>query len=205
VRWIRENVWILVSAAILAIVIANVVVTSQPRWLFPRSPIREHPLQNPIRVISVDEHGLALADGRRLRPAGIQYPDDERRAQAMGFLRLAVAQGVVIDRDLGEEGSAVMTCEPYFYNWCGTGRIAGWYLQCGLAELMVAAGHATIADTTHLTLRERWRLQGATALGAQERGPLAYQTTLGIRFDAIASEVARIDEFAEALIGPAPP
>ena len=166
----------------------------------PNYDVRDHRLAHPISVATVTDDGnIHLADGRTFRPAGVGFPADPKaRDAALQFMRLAVKQGVELRSDPGD-GSAWITCEPRFYNWCGTGRVRGWYIPCGLSELLVASGHATIEPTAQLAAHDAERLRVADLLAETNdtrKNPTPTIAT-GIRCGSVEKDVARIDELIE--------
>lgn len=168
-----------------------------------RYDVRDRPLAHPIVVSSVGDGVLHLADGRALRPAGIAFPSDPAaRETAMTLLRIATKQGVEVRSDLGD-GSAFLTCEPRFYNWCGTGRIKGWYIPCGLSELLVTTGHGTIDAHASIAPVDLARLHAAERLGS-ERGDVSQPVPFiesGVRFDGFAHWLGRLDEYIKVMGG----
>lgn len=142
---------------------------------------RESPLVNATLVASVHEGYLTLADGRRLRPAGVTRHAAVSSQEFDLALRAICNQGVIVVRDLGD-GRAMLVGEAKFYNWCGTTshhgfrtvHWAGTYLQCPVSELLIHAGYADSApDEPGLTPREKWRLEGVGEITAIEQTPSA--------------------------------
>lgn len=142
---------------------------------------REQPLLAPIGATSVRDGAVVLADGRVLCPAGVRRVDGVSVEDYDLALRVIVAQGVVVVRDLGD-GTAILRAEPRFYNPCGTRRMDGnplkrWggsYIQCPESELLLQTGYATPAlDHAGLSAKERWRLEGATQLSGVPETPIA--------------------------------
>lgn len=107
----------------------------------PREWQRPAPLIDAVSAFSVENGMVTLADGRSLRPAGVEPSvSGEQFDDALG---IATAQGVVVTKDLGD-GSAILMVEPKFYNWCGTGRMAGRYLPVDLSAVLVERGYAKL-------------------------------------------------------------
>ena len=165
-----------------------------------RYDVRDRPLAHPIAISSVSDGVLHLADGRALHPAGITFPTEPAaREAAMSVLRLSTRQGVEVRSDLGD-GSAFLTCEPRFYNWCGTGQIKGWYIPCGLSELLVTTGYAMVNPKAGIAPNDLARLHAAEQLRrerADSGQPVPFIES-GIRFDGFAHWLGRIDEYIEA-------
>jgi len=151
-----------------AVVLATIVVAlgvHALRLAFPEGAwTREHPLVDAISIVDIREGAITLADGRTFRLAGIAPAPGVSADAFADALRTITAQGVTVLRDLGD-GRAFLLAEPKFYNWCGTGRWPGMYLQCPVSELLIQSGYAE-PDLTHpsLTAREQWRLEGAAHL-----------------------------------------
>ncbi|HLP84108.1 MAG TPA: hypothetical protein VK157_07135 [Phycisphaerales bacterium] len=211
---------ILIAAGILLVpaLIAPFAGLRPPQWK------RESPLANPIPVTTVRDGTLTLADGRTLRPAGITRRANITPAQFDEALRIMTAQGFTITRDLGD-GTALLHCEPRFYNTCGTsqqGRFfrpgwAGSYLPCPLSELLIIAAYAdpTPADSqadqptsraTSLTPHERWRLQATASQRSELDEParlIPTQTALRYGTQSLVSE-PEYDAIMEAIWQPPP-
>lgn len=130
---------------------------------------RETPLSHAIVVTTVQDGTVTLSDGRTFRPAGVRRRDNVPVEDYDNALRVIVAQGVVVTRDLGD-GTAFLLAEPKYYNWCGTrfgykgnpwARWAGSYFQRPLSELLILSAYAEPdLEQTTLTAREQWRLEG---------------------------------------------
>ena len=130
---------------------------------------RENPLANAIVVTTVQDGTVTLSDGRTFRPAGVRRRENVSVEDYDDALRVIVAQGVVVTRDLGD-GTAFLLAEPKYYNWCGTrcgykgnpwARWAGSYLQRPLSELLILSAYAQPdLEQATLTAREQWRLEG---------------------------------------------
>ncbi len=195
----------LIAAGILLVpaLVAPFAGLRPPQWK------RESPLAHAIAVTNVSNGTITLADGRTLRPAGITRRANITAAQFDEALRIMTAQGITITRDLGD-GTALLHCEPRFYNTCGTsqqGRFfrpgwAGSYLPCPLSELLIIAAYADPTPespndtestspaaplTTPLTPHERWRLQAATHIRGTRTTPdriFATETALQLNPEA---------------------
>lgn len=174
---------------------------------------RERPLVSPVRVTNIREGMITLADGRAFRLAGVKRADDVGAEDYDKALSVAVAQGVVVARDLGD-GSAFLIAEPKFYNWCGTRgsdgipwrRWAGSYLQCPVSELMIQTAYGVPAlGQAGLTARERWRLEGVEYLGGIDDSPTRISDELrAFRFDGNERFLSDYDSSLE-LMWKAPP
>lgn len=128
---------------------------------------REHPLTAPIKVVAVNDGVITLADGRSVRPAGVRRRDDVTPDQYDAALRVMLAQGVEVTRDL-HDGRAMLLCEPRFYNWCGTysgwTHWAGGYFRGPLSEMLIVTAYAEHDPTqTGMTPREHWLLEGVAS------------------------------------------
>ena len=159
---------------------------------------REKPLVNPVAVTSVREGVITLANGRTIRPAGVRRREGVSVDAYDNAIRVMAAQGVEIDRDLGD-GTAFLKAKPKSYNWCGTrgykgnpfARWAGSYFQCSLSELLIRSGcAASDLDNNGLTDRERWRLVGIEQIGRQRKSELRISKDSG----AICYDVFLCDE-----------
>lgn len=162
---------------------------------------REMPLVDPVGVRSVAGGVLVLEDGREFRPAGVEPRVDVETWDL--FLRVSTAQGVVVDRALGDESAAIRV-EPRFYNWCGTSsrRWPGSYVQCGLAVLAVRCGYADPAqELGELSDLEVRRLKGAMALRFDDEPVLIHDELNAFRFDSLVFELQDLDGYVEALTG----
>jgi hypothetical protein len=196
VRW-----RLLIPVAIIAVVLCLVLAAWLPSR---RSESRPNPLANPIRIVGISSAGLELADGRTLRPAAVALPEDpEAHSAALEFIHIAVAQGVEVIREL-EDGSALLLCEPRFYNWCGTCRTRAWYLRSGLSELLIRAGHASpVLPWPGLDPAEAQRIETVTAMAEVSRHgePETVRPGIGIRYDSHYRDLERLDELAELYAG----
>lgn len=169
---------------------------------------RDRPLVSPIQVTNVREGTITLADGRAFRLAGIRRSQDVTAQDYDKALRIVVAQGVILVRDLGD-GSAMFIAEPKFYNWCGTRnadgipwkRCAGWYLRCPVSELLIHTKYAIPdLDQAGLTARERWRLEGVEHLGGMDESPTRISDELGaFRFGGYATYLSNYDTTLELM------
>ncbi|MFN8728491.1 MAG: hypothetical protein ACK55O_09465 [Phycisphaerales bacterium] len=169
---------------------------------------REKPLASPIAVTSVRDGAITLSDGRVFRPAGVQRPEGVAAEDYDNAVRVIVAQGVIVVRDLGD-GSAFLLAEPKFYNWCGTRnadgipwkRWAGSYLQCPVSELLVQTAYAIPAlDQDQLTARERWRLEGVEHIAGIAESPTRISNDLGaFRYGGGESYLSDYDETLELM------
>ncbi len=174
---------------------------------------REHRLVSPTEVTSVRDGTITLADGRAFRPAGVRRSKDVTSQDFDKALRVIVAQGVFVTRDLGD-GSATLVAEPKFYNWCGTRgadgipwkRNAGWYLPCPVSELLIQTAYAIPdLDQPGLTPKERWRIEGVEHLGAMDDAPTRIFDELNaLRFGGHAIYLDNYDATLE-LMWKAPP
>jgi len=129
----------LVLIVLGAIAVGAFVFESRPRWK------RDHPLQGATQVERVENGVITLAGGEHIRPAGIREAPGLGPGEFDIFLRVATAQGVVIERQV-DDSSALLQVEPRFWNWCGTSQRsknwAGSYLQSPLSELAIICGVA---------------------------------------------------------------
>jgi hypothetical protein len=164
-----------------------------------RHDVRNHPLAHAISITNVHVGVVYLADGRAFRPAGITLPADPGAyAAAMQFIRVATKQGVEVRTDLCD-GSAMLVCEPRFQSWCGTGHISGMYIPCGLSELLVACGYASVDDHANLLPEESARLRAVVAIfneTGRDANPRQF-TEHGIQYDGYASILGQLDEYIE--------
>lgn len=202
----KHQLGIIAVISAVLLIVAALVLVAEPRFLVQEVWERENPLVNPVAVRNVHDGVLTLDDGRLFRPAGIRRPPELGAAEYDTALRVMVAQGVVVSRDLGD-GSAMLTAEPRFYNWCGTagykGRwwahLAGSYLRCPLSELMIFTSYALPdLEQPSLTAHERWRLEGVTSLGDTGPGPVRISlTSNAIRSDP---RFHRLDSEFEGLL-----
>ncbi|MEZ6233794.1 MAG: hypothetical protein R3B68_06355 [Phycisphaerales bacterium] len=194
------------GVAILVLVAAGLV------WLFrgslaPEWWDRKHPLAAPLSVDGVADGRITLADGRVFEPAGIRWAPGVDPAARDEFLRVVVARGVEIDRDLGD-GRAFLRAEPRFYNWCGTCREqrrnwAGSYAQVPLSEYLVYSGAAE-PDTAQagLTARDRWRLDGVDDLFIIQPIESAQARRDALPFDAWAGMFVDYERLLAAQVSP---
>lgn len=189
----------LVPVVLLAVVVGAIVYVQRPAtWK------REQPLLDPIRVASVEQGVLMLADGRELRPAGVQRSPHVSQEEYDVVLQIVVAQGVVVDRMVGAS-HAMMIAEPRYWNWCGTCQrrrgSLGKYEQAPLSELLVLSGFAIpTEDTTGLTPRDIWRLHGCEQLrySAEPDGYSESRVSLGYGGHAY-SYMNELDMFIETI------
>jgi hypothetical protein len=129
---------------------------------------RKTPLVGALGVTGVRDGVVTLQDGRSFRPAGVDRRERVTPEQFDQALRVATAQGVIVERDLGD-GSAMLRGEPKFYNSCGTcgdqgdprRRFAGRYLPCSVSEILLFTGYAKVdADQPGLLPKELRRMHG---------------------------------------------
>jgi hypothetical protein len=159
----RRRRYIAGALVVLGIAIAAAVVSGSGDGAGPW--IRDDPLVDPVRVTIVQAGRITLEDGRSFTLAGIACKQEVPPELFDEALRVAVAQGVRVDRDLGN-GAALLTVEPRFYDWCGTcrRRSAGLYRQAPLSHLLIAAGYADADDAAiGLTDREMRTLRAVRA------------------------------------------
>ncbi|MCW5768801.1 MAG: hypothetical protein KIT19_08955 [Phycisphaeraceae bacterium] len=197
--------WRIASFVALRVGLVGLIVWAVVALEPERKWVRKQPLANPIGVVSVEGGVLHLADGRSIRVAGIEPRAGVDAELFDTFLRAATVQGVEIERDAGD-GSAVMLAEPRFHYTCGTcarGRL-GHSISCRLDVLAIMTDHAEMRDSEALTGRERWRLEAAMLLrnGGEP-------VSIGVRGDSLAMcgatfNLARFDEYAEAIVGRGP-
>lgn len=175
---------------------------------------RESPLPNRISVTSVQDGTVTLSDGRTCRPAGVRRRDNVPVGDYDDALRVIVAQGVVVIRDLGD-GTAFLLAEPKYYNWCGTrcgykgnpwARWAGSYLQRPLSELLIFSAYAKPdLEQTALTARERWRLEGVERFVCEGAQPVRIsQDLVALKYDENVNTFDDFDATLERLWKPAP-
>lgn len=175
---------------------------------------RQNPLVAPLTATTVRDGAITLTDGRVFRPAGVRCAAGVGADEYDNAVRVIVAQGVVVVRDLGD-GTAFLLAEPKFYNWCGTRgssglpqqRWAGSYLQCPVSELLVQTGYAVPAlNQEGLTARERWRLEGVEHLGDIPESPTRISDELGaFRYGGGESYFRNYEANLELFWKPAPP
>lgn len=206
-RW-QRNLMIGVAAAVLLLgILSTGGVLDYDVW------VREQPLRSPIAVTSVHEGTILLTDGRAFRPAGVRKLESVAAEDFDNALRVMVAQGVVVIRDVGD-GSAFLLAEPKFYNPCGTRgmdgnpwkRGAGSYFQCPISELLIQTGYAapTLAQNG-LTKRELWRLEGVQHFGGVEDSPRRVSPGSGsFRFGVMERYFHDYEELLETMWKPAP-
>jgi hypothetical protein len=197
----------LVAAVAGFVVLAEIGAFNTEVW------VRESPLIGAIKVTGVQDGVISLADGRALTPAGVVPCNGVSVEQYDEALRVMVAQGVVVMRDLGD-GRAFLLVEPKFYNWCGTrgyegnpwAHWAGIYLPAPLCELLVQTGYAQYdPDEPGLTARERWRLEGVPQLGGVANSPVRISSRLvALQYDSQAHLWSDYEAFLEAVWKPAP-
>lgn len=114
----------------------------------------------------VADGAVHLADGRAFCPAGVRRLDKVTPEEFDDALRVLTAQGVVVERDLGD-GTALMVVEPKFAQSCGTyasrqtglERWRGDYIQCPLSEALISFGLAGCGDLTGLDPRRERRMR----------------------------------------------
>lgn len=178
---------ILFAAIALSVLVCQLWLTSAQR--VAGSWKREHPLHNPIGVVSVTNGRLLLNDGRTIAPAGVVRIADIEPAVFDAVLRVAARQGVEIVTDLGD-GCAFLLVEPKYFNWCGNSneRWPGSYLRAPLSELLIWAGVAEPRlDQPGLAAVQKWQLEGAVEL-CHESEPLMFdepQESFRFRADAL--------------------
>ncbi len=143
---------------------------------------RPNPLHAPIARIYVADGAVHLADGRALCPAGVRRHDNISPEEFDDALRVLTAQGVVVERDLGD-GTALMIVEPKFAETCGTcasrrsglERWRGDYIQCPLSEALVAFGLAECGDLTGINPRRERRVRYVANYYAHEPPTAVYR------------------------------
>lgn len=173
---------------------------------------RDEPLVNPIAVVGVRDGVVMLADGRRVRPAGVRPKKRVTLARFDLALSTMVAQGIVVERDLGD-GRSLLIGEPKFYNWCGTrgcgaknqwDRWAGGSYQLPLSPLLILMGYAEPAiDEPGLTAVERWRLEGIATMQFDDAVRIS-PTSNAFRFDVRVRDLADLDGLLESCWKPRP-
>lgn len=148
--------------SVLLIILSIVVVRAMLRQ---GSWQRASPLADPITVRSVEGGVLVFADGRRLKPAGVERRDEVATDEYDAFLHAATAQGVEIIRSV-DSSSAILIAEPKFWNWCGTSnqRWPGSYIRWPLAELLIISNYADPDSDAHATMAEDERDRLASAI-----------------------------------------
>lgn len=197
-RWWRTAFTLAFFTLVAGIMLAPGVIIGRDFWT------REHPLVNPVAAIGVRDGVISLADGRNFRPAGIRMKTGTSAGEFDKVLMTMVAQGVVVERDLGD-GRAVLICEPKFYNWCGTrgcgaknrrDRWAGGYFQCPLGPLLVVSGYAeAVLDEPGLDEINKWRLEGASAtLAYSDRRFSRSRGGDSFAYDAWVRELSDLDK-----------
>lgn len=175
---------------------------------------RESPLPNAMSVTTVRDGTVTLSDGRTFRLAGVRRREDVSVEDYDNALRVMVAQGVVVTRDLGD-GTAFLLGEPKFYNWCGTrcgykgnpwARWAGSYLQRPLSELLIFSAYARPdLEQASLTARERWRLEGVGRFVRTGARPVGVSRDLvALEYSGSVSTLDSFDAKLEVLWKPAP-
>lgn len=202
---VRVATWLALAAVAPAVFVSH--ATSTPCFDVWSRPA---PLVGAARVAAVRDGVLTLDDGRALRPAGI-VPAAGVSAEAFdAALRVATAQGVLVERELGD-GRAQLLAEPRFYNWCGTRR--GWTRWAGisaprqLGTLMVQLGYADPdAGQEGLTALERWRLEGSRRLRRNDEAPVSIsEHAQAFRFDTgLAIPPEQLDLEIESVFEPPP-
>lgn len=201
----RWKVWL--CGALLIGVVAFAVLPAFAPSLFGRDFwTRDQPLINPIGAVGVRDGVITLADGRAFRPAGVRPKRGVASAEFDLALATMVAQGVVVERDLGD-GRAILIGEPKFYNWCGTrgcgaknrwDRWAGGSYQLPLSPLLILMDYADPApDEPGLPAVERWRLEGVGTMQFDETLRIS-PTSNAFRFDARVRDLAYLDDLLES-------
>lgn len=174
---------------------------------------RENPLVSPTAVTTVQDGTITLADGRTFRPAGIDRRAEVAPDKYDAAIRVIVAQGVVVLRELGD-GRAFLLAEPKFYNSCGTRNMDGipwkrWggsYLQCPVSELLIQSAYAKPAlDQPGLKPKERWRLEGVEHIGLEDSPTCISVELNALEFGGLESYFKNYDEVLELLWTPSPP
>ncbi|MEZ6241477.1 MAG: hypothetical protein R3B57_00385 [Phycisphaerales bacterium] len=195
----------IVIASIGVLVVAKVYNASrQPTWK------RETPLIDPLRVVSVSDGVLQLEDGRKLRPAGIEPAEAVTQEEFDRFLKIATAQGVVVDRVVSDD-RALLTVEPRFWNWCGTSQRdlhwAGSYIRAPLSELAILCAYAIPdLELAGLTGRDVWRLQGCFDLCYTDEPDSLRDDLNAIEYGGQGTAYIRdIDMFIEVVTDASPP
>ncbi len=174
---------------------------------------RQNPLVSPVAVTSVREGTITLADGRVFRPAGVTRHDGVPAEDYDKALRVIVAQGVTVVRDLGD-GRAFLLAEPKFFNSCGTRgddgnpwkRWAGSYVQCRVSELLIQTAYAIPApDQASLTERERWRLEGVEHFpGVDESTRRIAESLVAFQYTGSERHLGLDDSVLESIWKPSP-
>ena len=202
--WTRRSLMIFLCGIPLVagawVVLAELGVFNVDVWK------RETPLIDPIEVVRVNDGTLTLADGRVLRPAGVRRVEGVSAEEFDHALRVIVAQGVMVTRELGD-GRAMLVAEPRFYNWCGTRgyegslrlRWGGSFLQCPVSELLIDCAYGAVnLDEPGLTARERWRLEAVPHMCGVPDGPRRISPDLNaFRYGGLESA-----PFADEMIEP---
>ncbi len=182
---------------VILVVFGYQVFVSNPTW------DRPNPLVDAIEVVGVADGVISLVDGRRLIPGGIQRREDVNQEQFDFFLRIATAQGVVIDRMIDEK-RVFLRVEPMFYNWCGTSQRdlnwAGSYAQCPLSELAIIGLYGDPdAGQDGLTDQERWRLDGVVSLRMNDEAEELGESDGSFRYDSIVYSFRNLDDSIESM------
>ena len=196
----KRGLWI---AVLLAGLLMSFLVCGEQGIFVREVWTRERPMVGAIDIRSVRDGLMTLADGRVVRPAGVQRGVNISRQDYDLAIQVATAQGVVVTRDL-QNGSALVEVEPKFFNSCGTTfswwtHWAGEYIQLPLSELLIHTGYATQIEDSALTLKEVWRLNGVEKVTGISQPPTKISTRLSaFRFDGSARH---LDEDYEFLLG----
>lgn len=189
---------------IFVIILAVLLMMSE---IIPGKWKRPTPLINPIQIINVQSGTITLVDGRTLTPAGINPKDNISTETFDQFLRIATAQGVVIEQHL-TENRALITIEPKFYNWCGNSnkRWPGSYTTCDLSLLAIRLNYAQHDQSqTDLSPRTQWRLEGITSLMFDDY-PIRMSThSTAFRYESLEYEFNDIDSAIQLMTKTSPP
>ncbi len=202
----------IVLASPLAIVIVWMLLPLLGE-LVPRKSFwtRKTPLVDPIACTSVKDGVVTLADGRSFRAAGVSKLEEVSATDYDAALVVMVAQGVVMERDLGD-GRAFLTVEPKFANTCGTcgrnygGRFGYWsgnMYKGSLSHFLICTGYAR-ADLSEpgLTKRDRWRLTGVEEHLKLTEPLEIWRPGQSFRYETNGRGLAEVDEFLELWSNP---
>lgn len=205
-RWFRWRTLVTLSVGVLAVFLSvHFGLVHTEEWT------RQYPLKNPVIVRAVQGGVVQLADGRTFRPAGVRLKSGRTISQLDDALRIATAQGVVVDRDLGD-GRAFLTVEPKFFNWCGTlgfnglwwSHWAGGYFQCPLSAVLIYAGYTEPSlEEAGLTPKDRWRLVGVDQFRQEDPPRIGISDERqAFRFNAGIARFQNLDEWLKLQSAP---
>lgn len=192
-----------VAALLLALGVTLSYVSGTPSFNVWNRP---SPLVGAVPVVSVHDGVMVLADGRAFTPDGVRRANGLAPEQFDLVLRVAGAQGVVVERDLGD-GRAMVTVEPRFYNGCGSHsgwtRWAGSYVRHTLSQFLVLMGYAAFDPSqAGLTPMERWRLEGAAHIAGRP-ADLPWAPGAAFHFSGAMGELSpNLDEYITCLWQP---